>query len=50
MKFLDLLKEMLADEEDLKAKMKLNIKEYNSELNDLCKDLGLPPKQVNFYF
>ena len=45
----DLLKEMLADEEDLKEKMKLNIKEYKEELDELCDYLGLPPKQVSMY-
>ena len=43
---LELLKEMLADEEDLRAKMKLNINEYEVELHQLLQDLGLPAKPV----
>ena len=42
----DLLKEMLADEEDLRAKMKLNINEYEVELHQLLEDLGLPARTV----
>lgn len=42
----DLLKEMLADEEDLKAKIKLNVNEFLIELKQLCQDLGLPEKQM----
>ena len=37
---------MLADEEDLRAKMKLNINEYEVELHQLFQDLGLPAKTV----
>lgn len=45
--FLDLLKEMLAEEDELKQKMYLKTEEYKRELSELCNDLGLPPKQVN---
>ena len=38
---------MLADEEDLRAKMKLNINEYEVELRQLLQDLGLPARAVS---
>jgi len=43
----DLLKEMLADEEDLRSKMKLNINEYELELSQLLQDLGLPARTTS---
>ena len=39
---------MVAEEEQLKAKMQLKVKEYQEELDQLCKDLAIPPKQVFF--
>lgn len=42
----DLLKEMLAEEDELKQKMYLKTEEYKRELSELCNDLGLPPKQI----
>ena len=43
---LDLLKEMIAEEEDLMSKMKLRTQEYQAELAQLCKDLSAPLKEV----
>lgn len=43
---LDLLKEMIAEEEDLMSKMKLRTQEYQAELAQLCKDLLAPLKEV----
>lgn len=43
---LDLLKEMIAEEEDLMSKMKLRTQEYQAELEQLCKDLSTPLKEV----
>ncbi|XP_047133005.1 protein regulator of cytokinesis 1 isoform X1 [Hydra vulgaris] len=41
-----LLNEMVAEEEQLKSKMQLKVKEYQEELDQLCKDLAIPPKQI----
>ena len=41
-----LLNEMLAEECDLKAKMEVRTEEYKRELEQLCNDLQLPPKQI----
>ena len=42
----DLLKEMLAEEDQLKNKMKLRSEEYGKELAQLCIDLDVPLRQV----
>jgi len=38
---------MLADEEELRTKMKLNISEYQVELKELLRDLSLPDRPVS---
>lgn len=42
----ELLKEMLAEEDDLKSKIKIRTQEYKNELEQLCVDLAVPDKQI----